>query len=358
MTATRDFLIPDEIHEAMREGVYSDKYFLRTRRIIAAERPDTVVKMQVFQKKDARLAGMGEVLEVLRSDAVDLEQNNGWSELSVRCLQDGLDIEPYEPVLTIEGPFRYFAHLETVYLGLLARRTMVATNVRNVVREANGKPIFFMPARHDSWEVQEGDGMAALEAGAASVSTDAQGARELRPGTGTMPHALIAAFDGNTVEAALAYAKHYGQEPITVLVDFDNNCAHTAVDVATALWQEGYQLAAVRLDTSESLVDMGLIARLGQFKPTGVCVELVRHVRETLDWRGFHHVKIIVSGGFTPEKIRQFEAAGAPVDSYGVGSSLLRGSYDYTADVVRVNGMACAKVGREELHAPRLETVK
>ena len=50
--------------------------------------------------------------------------------------------------------------------------------------------------------------------------------------------------------------------------------------------------------------------------------------------------------GSTPTKIRRFEALGAPVDSYGVGSSLLRGQNDFTADVVRVEGRDCAKVGR------------
>ena len=46
-----------------------------------------------------------------------------------------------------------------------------------------------------------------------------------------------------------------------------------------------------------------------------------------------------------------------PVDAYGVGTSLLRGSNDYTADVVRVDGVPCAKVGREERPNPRLELV-
>lgn len=352
---------------AIRDGFFSDKYFLRTRNIIAAARPDTVIKMQVFQKQEARLAGMAEALEILREcsgEPVDDARTGvwhlGWGEMRVHALADGLDIAPLETVLTIEGPFRYFAHLETVYLGVLARRTMIATNVRKVVDAARGKPVMFMPARHDVWNVQKGDGWAALEAGASSVSTDAQGRWSRAIGQGTIPHALIAAFDGNTVEAALAYARHYAGEgrPLTVLVDFDNNCARTALDVARSLREAGYELGCVRLDTSESLVDMGLISYLGQYKPTGVNVELTRHVRQMLDHAGFQSVKIMVSGGFTPEKIASFEDAMAPVDSYGVGSSLLRGSYDFTADVVVTNGMACAKVGRKERHNPRLELVK
>jgi nicotinate phosphoribosyltransferase len=66
-------------------------------------------------------------------------------------------------------------------------------------------------------------------------------------------------------------------------------------------------------------------------------------------------VRIVVSGGFDAEKITRFEAEGTPVDAYGVGSSLLRGQNDFTADVVRVDGRPVAKVGREEHPNPRLE---
>jgi nicotinate phosphoribosyltransferase len=68
-------------------------------------------------------------------------------------------------------------------------------------------------------------------------------------------------------------------------------------------------------------------------------------------------VHIVVSGGFDAEKILRFEQEGAPVDAYGVGSSLLRGHNDFTADIVRVDGRPCAKVGREERPNPRLSPV-
>ena len=57
-------------------------------------------------------------------------------------------------------------------------------------------------------------------------------------------------------------------------------------------------------------------------------------------------MRIVVSGGFDAAKIREFEKLGAPVDSYGVGSSLLQGQNDFTADVVRLEGRDCAKAGR------------
>ncbi|MFQ5551534.1 MAG: quinolinate phosphoribosyl transferase, partial [Gemmatimonadales bacterium] len=113
----------------------------------------------------------------------------------------------------------------------------------------------------------------------------------------------------------------------------------------------------VRLDTAETLVDRSVIAQMGQFSPTGVTPQLVHNVREALDAEGFHKVKIVVSGGFTVEKIRRFEDLGVPVDAYGVGASLFGGNFNFTADVVKVNDELCTKVGRAWLPNPRLEAV-
>jgi nicotinate phosphoribosyltransferase len=124
--------------------------------------------------------------------------------------------------------------------------------------------------------------------------------------------------------------------------------------VARAL---GDRLYGVRLDTSEMLVDRSLWNQMGTFKPTGVNPQLVWNVRRALDQAGFPAVKIVVSGGFTVDKIRDFEREGVPVDGYGVGSSLFQGRFDFTADAVLVDGKPCAKVGREYRPNPRLERV-
>jgi nicotinate phosphoribosyltransferase len=223
------------------------------------------------------------------------------------------------------------------------------------VEAANGKQILFMPARHDHWLVQTGDGWAAHVAGAIGVSTDAQASWWGGLGVGTVPHALIAAYGGDTVAAARAFADRYADEMnVTVLVDFDNDAVNTSLAVADEL---GKQLWGVRIDTSDKLVDRSLWEDMGYFKPTGVNEELVRRVRAALDENGHEHVRIVVSGGFTVDRIREFEAKEVPVDSYGIGSSLLRGSNDYTADVVLLEGEPCAKVGREYRPNPRLERV-
>jgi nicotinate phosphoribosyltransferase len=257
--------------------------------------------------------------------------------------------------MTIEGDYTLFAHLETVYLGVLTRRTLISTNVRRVVDAAGDKPIFFFPARFDHYRVQAGDGWAAHIAGAIGVSTDEQASWWGGKGGGTVPHGLIAAYAGDTVAASEAFTDVlYPDVNVIALVDFDNDCVATSLACARAL---GERLWGVRLDTSESMVDRSLWERMGQFRPVGVNPQLVHNVRHALDAEGFDHVRIVVSGGFDAPRIAEFERDGVPADAYGVGSSLLRGKLDFTADVVQVDGRPCAKEGRVERPNPRLELV-
>ena len=125
----------------------------------------------------------------------------------------------------------------------------------------------------------------------------------------------------------------------------------------------------MRLDTSGKLVDRALLADpdlWGKESLAGVNPHLVRKVREALDAEGFGYVGIMVSGGFTPKKIRRFAALDLPIAAYGVGSSILGHGceedgvvtdFDFTADVVEVNGRPQAKVGRGVWENPRLISV-
>ena len=350
--------LPPEIFdlpvEKMREGYYTDAYFNRTRETLLADGRHPRVLMQVFSRRQAVLGGMDEAIAVLKLCSDD------WSELTVYALYDGDAIGPWETVMTIEGDYTLFAHLETVYLGVLARRTLISTNVRHVVEAARGKPIIFMPARHDHHRVQTGDGYAAHVAGATigieiGVTSDAQASWWGGRGIGTVPHALIAAYGGNTVLAATKFAEHADPAArLVVLVDFENDSVRTSLEVARAL---GDRLWGVRLDTSGHLVDRSLWNEMGDFDPRGVNEQLVRKVRDALDADGFERVRIVASGGFTAERIRAFEERGVPVDSYGVGSSLIRGENDFTADVVMTDGRVAAKVGRRFRSNPQLELV-
>ena len=357
-TRTREKRLDPEVFdlpvEKMRAGWYTDAYFNHARATLLEDGRRPRVLMQVFQKNRAYLGGMDEAIAILKLCS------HGWDELTVHALHDGDPIGSFEPVMHIEGDYTLFAHLETAYLGVLARRTLITTNVVRVLEAARGKQLLFMPARHDHHGVQTGDGYAAHVAGEIvgapiGVTTDEQASWWGGKGVGTVPHSLIASFGGNTVLAATKFAEWAPDDlNVTVLVDFENNSVGTALEVARAL---GKRLWGVRLDTSENLVDESLLDELGDFRPTGVNERLVRKVRDALDADGFEHVKIVVSGGFTVEKIEAFEAAGVPVDSYGVGSSLIRGQNDYTADVVMTDGRPCAKVGRRFTASDRLELV-
>jgi nicotinate phosphoribosyltransferase len=128
------------------------------------------------------------------------------------------------------------------------------------------------------------------------------------------------------------------------LVDYHNDCVQTSLEVARKLKDI---LWAVRLDNADTVVDRSLWNEMMQFDPRGVNARLVEKVREALDREGFSHVKIIVSGGFNPDKIASFEQQKTPVDVYAVGSFLLTGVYDFTADIVMVEGEKESKSGRE-----------
>jgi nicotinate phosphoribosyltransferase len=357
MITTRKRLDPSVFDlpvEKMRAGYYTDAYFNHARATLLQDGRRPRVVMQVFQKNQAYLGGMDEAIAILKLCADD------WDALEVHALYDGDVLNPYETVLTIEGDYTTFAHLETLYLGTLARRTLITTNVVGVLEALNGKPLIFMPARHDHHRVQTGDGYAAYVAGQIvgapiGVTTDEQASWWGGSGIGTVPHALIASYGGDTVTAAKHFADWAPPDMnVTVLVDFENDSVRTALDVANAL---GTRLWGVRLDTSESMVDRSLWGEMGDFKPTGVNPRLVQKVRDALDAAGFDDVKIVASGGFTLQKIKEFEGAGVPVDAYGVGSSLIRGSNDFTGDIVLTDGKPSAKVGRHYKPNPRLELV-
>ena len=351
---TRQRLDPRIFHlpvEKMRTGYYSDKYFVRARDVLRRDAHAPRVLMQVFAKSPGMIVGVDEAIAILKLCS------DHWSVLDVDALYDGDSFEAFETVLTIAGPYSAFAHLETLYLGVLARRTRIATQTREVVAAAHPKEVMFFPARHDHWLVQTGDGYAAHLAGAIGVSTDAQAEWWGAEGLGTVPHAIIAAYGGDTVLAATKFADLMDEGTrLVVLVDYDNDCVTTSLAVADAL---GSRLYGVRLDTSATMVDKSVVPAMGQFDPRGVNPQLVHKVRDALDGAGHSDVRIIASGGFSVDKIRDFQERAVPVDAYGVGSSLIRndGSFDFTADIVLVDGEPCSKVGREYRANPRLERV-
>ncbi|MDR3589847.1 MAG: nicotinate phosphoribosyltransferase [Negativicutes bacterium] len=335
--------------EEIKSGFYSDSYFLRTREILEKDNHHPRVMMQVFQRQNAIVCGVDEAIAIIKKCSHHPEN------VTIRALYDGDEIKPWETVMTIEGDLADFSHLETVYLGSLSRQTKVATNVRRVTKAAGGKPVLFFPSRFDHFSIQLSDGYAAHVGGVSGVSTPANGAYWGAEALGTIPHSMIATYGGDTLRATRAFHRHIDPAVNRVaLVDYDNDCVKTALAVAREL---GDKLWAIRLDTSETMVDVSVLPYMGTFKPTGVCAQLVQNVRLALDEGGFSHVKIMVSGGFNVRRIAEFEATKVPVDIYAVGSSLFDENVNFTADIVMVDGKPCSKAGRFYRDNPRLQPV-
>ncbi|MBN6206903.1 nicotinate phosphoribosyltransferase [Ralstonia pickettii] len=342
--------------ERIREGWFSAVYFLKTKKIAEEKLPNNHVTMQFFQKEDAVLCGTDEVIALLHTFADKPET------LEIKSLKDGDKISPYETVLTISGSYQQFGYLEGIIDGILARRTSVATNVYNVVKAArtNGeqKPVIFMGDRDDHYTTQAGDGYAAFIGGSTAQATHAMNEWWGKEGMGTMPHALIQMFRGDVVAAAEAYHEMFPDDELAALVDYNNDVITDSLKVAKKF---GDKLKSVRLDTSRTLVDKYFLRNhhlMGTFDPRGVNPELLFALRKALDDEGFHHVKIMVTGGFTEERITEFEKAHVPVDMYGVGRSLLRLNIGFTGDLVLLNGSPEAKEGRRYRRNPRLEIVE
>ena len=428
--------------ERMRQGWYTDKYFTNIAHILsvlaeqgytyAGKHPhlppgvsteglacgDLEVEMQWFTRRPGRtiVVGIDKALAMLRHCSgyfAGDEFINTSDQLEVEAVHDGStvtsdgDPQNVQPVMRVRGRYSDFAILETPSLGILTRASRVATNVYETLIAARGKPVLFFPARFDVHEVQAADGYAysiavqrynhdyARTLGP-FVSTDAQGDWWGGYGGGTVAHAMIAAFLGDTAEAMLNFARILPVNiPRIALVDFNNDCIADSLLTCQAMFEkyrqlvdageleeaERYKLYGVRLDTGGTLRDAS-ISPLGEAAlDLGVNPRLVFAVRQALDtasdswalpaaWREpardyCRAVKVVVSGGFTPEKIRKFELLRVPADIYAVGSSLFNNAgatvTDYTADVVRVKvrgqWVDMAKVGRRPCDNPDLERV-
>jgi nicotinate phosphoribosyltransferase len=227
---------------------------------------------------------------------------------------------------------------------MLAQSTGWATAARECVEVAAPLPVISFGARHVHPDITDVLDYAAIVGGCVGASTPA-GARlaGLSP-TGTMPHSLVLII-GDTVKAAEAFDRDLESDvPRIVLVDTFKDEAEEALRVANAL---GERLYGIRLDTP---------SERGRVTP-----DLVREVRARLDQAGFGHVKIVASGGLTPERIQFFKDAGAPVDSYAVGSYISGATpIDFTGDIKEIDGRPIAKRGRipGRTDSPRLKTVR
>ena len=321
-------------------GETADVYFERARTILAAERLDPVVTLEIFPRGDGILCGAEEALAYLREIFAEVD---GTEPPIVESLHDGDPFTGKEVVMRITARYSAFGLYETALLGILASGSGWATAARRVVDAAAPIPVIGFGARHVHPSVADQMDYASVVGGCIGASTPA-GARlaGLAP-TGTMPHALVLIF-GDTVRAAEAFDRHIDPEiPRVILVDTFRDEAEESLRVADAL---GDRLWGVRLDTP---------SERGRVTPA-----LVHEVRARLDQAGHGHVRIVVSGGFDADRITQFREAGAPVDSFAVGSAISKASpIDFTGDLKEIDGRAVAKRGRipGRTESPRLERI-
>lgn len=337
--------------DEIKKGFFSANYFLKSNKIVKENEPNHIVTMQWFQRRDdSMLCGIDEAIALLHTFAIHPE------ELEIEALNDGDIIQNMEPVLKVTGKYENFGFLESLIDGILARRSSVATNVREVLKVSKDVPVFSMADRQDDYLTQVGDGYATYVAGIKKVSTDAQGYWWGGKGMGTMPHALIQICNGDVVKAASIYHKTFPNEKVTALIDYNNNVVRDSLILARALKED---LNGVRIDTSKSLIDHYFDDKeTSSFDPHGVCKELVFALREALDKEGFNYVKIIVSSSFSPEKIKLWNELKVPVDMYGVGTYFVNNmTCGFTGDLVMLDGKPQAKEGRANYPSCRLKKV-
>lgn len=335
----------------LRDGFFSANYFLKSRKIVLENEPNHIVTMQWFQRKDnVTLCGIDEAISLLHTFA------SRPHDLKIEALNDGDIINANEPVLKVTGRYEDFGYLESVIDGVLARRSSVATNVKEVLEVAGDTVVFSMADRQDDYLTQVGDGYATYVAGINRVSTDAQGLWWGGKGMGTMPHALIQICGGDVCKAADIYLKSFPNEKVTALIDYHNNVVRDSLILARHLKDK---LKAVRVDTSKSMIDHYFDDKdTSGFDPHGVCKELIFALRDALDKEGFNCVNIVVSSGFTKEKIKEWNEAKVPVNMYGVGTSLVNNmTVGFTGDLVVLDGKDEAKEGRRNYPSSRLQEV-
>lgn len=305
-------------HEEIVQGATTDVYFVKTQEILAkCGLKDTVVTAEVFARRGGILAGVPEVLALFKNCDVQV-----WS------LQEGDSFEPKEVIMRIQGKYTDFGIYETALLGILASSSGWATAAREAKEAAGDSLMLCFGARHVHPAIAPVMERAAIIGGADGASCILGAKLAGKEPAGTVPHAIFLIM-GDSVKVAEAYHEYMPSgEARTVLVDTFKDEAEESLRVADAL---GANLQGVRLDTPS--------------ERGGVTPQLVKEVRERLNQKGFSHVKIFVSGGLSPERIRLLKEAGA--DAFGVGSHISAASpLEMTMDLKEVAGKPIAKRGR------------
>ena len=305
-------------HEDILAGLTTDIYFLTTLDILNyMEIADKEVVVEIFARKPGIFVGIEEVRNILKDKNVEM-----WA------LEEGTEFEPKETLVRIKGPYKNFGIFESVILGCLASPSGWATAAKEVKEACGDKTFVCFGTRHVHPSVAPVMERAARIGGASSVSNILTAKQIGENPTGTLPHAAFLVA-GDTLEVAQVYDKimpeNYNR---IVLVDTFKDEVEETLRLAKEM---GKNLFGIRLDTPS--------------ERGGVTPDLVKEIRAKLDLNGYNWVKIFVSGGLKPEKIKILSEAG--VDAFGVGSYISGApAIDMTMDIKQVEDKPIAKRGR------------
>jgi len=299
---------------------YTDKYFLRTKKILESEGINPRVRYQVFARTNGIVTGMNEALEFLGQ--------NISSETKVYALREGESFVSGEPLMKLEGRVQDLVDLETVYLGILAGGLTgdiylneVRQKARAIYNAAQGKPVIYFGARHFHYGLDEKIGKICQEEGFVGSSTDIASKAWGSKGLGTIPHALVLAYtayfkENNlnlnpTVEAAKAFDRNIPKEvPRIVLIDTFNREIEDTLSTA----REVKDLAGVRIDTCGENYTQGIerviLPKLNvpekYLVGRGVKIAGVWGLRQAQIENGYENQQLVVSSGFNEEKTAAF----------------------------------------------------
>ncbi|MGH8859832.1 MAG: nicotinate phosphoribosyltransferase [Jatrophihabitantaceae bacterium] len=214
---------------------------------------------------------------------------------------------PYSPILTVTGTFAETVVLETVILSILNHDSAITSAAARMVAAAGGRPIIEMGSRRTHEDAAVAAARAAYLAGFASTSNLAASRRYGVPTAGTAAHAFTLLHDDE--RAAFEAQLDSMGKGTTLLVDTYD----ITRGIERAIEAAGPGLGAIRIDSGDLAV-------------------MARHSREQLDSLGATGTRIVVSGDLDEFAIAALAAA--PVDVYGVGTSLVTGSGEPTANMV------------------------
>jgi nicotinate phosphoribosyltransferase len=237
-------------------------------------------------------------------------------EGDVWAVPEGTLVFGQEPIIRITAPLIQAQIVETFLLNAVGLQTLIASKAARVhIATGDRKFVDFGARRSHGADAALKGARAAYLAGAAATSLVAAGYHYGVPLTGTMAHSYVLAHDDERA-AFEAFARAFPDDAVLLIDTYDTVAgARVVAEVAPRLRADGIEVSGVRLDS-------------------GDLATLSSQVRAILDAAGLENVQIVASGGLDENKIAALLAGGAPIDGFGVGSSMMTSSDDPGLDIV------------------------